>query len=146
VTTSRSAARQPASVLPHGLHQAPPDTVELEAALTAVEQAIAMLGQSLTRNDAVAVEAAANDLQAAMRAAMTRFAQVAKRGTMPPVLRKRFALASGQVAAQREALFRATTALDQALEILIPRPATDSSVYCAQGASQRGPGRVIAAS
>jgi hypothetical protein len=133
-------------MLPHGLHQAPPDTTELEAALAAVEQAIAALGHTLTRQDANAVEAAAGDLQVAMRAAMTSFAQVARRGNMPPPLRKRLAMASGQVAAQREALFRATSALDQALDILIPRPAADASVYSASGMSNRGTGRVIAAS
>ncbi|HEX7637433.1 MAG TPA: hypothetical protein VF457_03480, partial [Burkholderiaceae bacterium] len=70
----------------------------------------------------------------------------ARRGTMPPALRRRFALASGQVAAQREALFRATTALDQALEILIPRPLAQASTYSAQGLGGRGPGRMLGAS
>jgi hypothetical protein len=133
-------------VLPHGLRSSPPNTVELESALSAVEQSIGALGHALTLNDVVAVEAAAGELQATMRAAMERFAQVAKRGTMPPALRQRFAMASGQVAAQREALIRATTALDQALEILIPRPVASASVYSAQGPSSRGPGRMIAAS
>ena len=146
MTPPRSATRPSASVLPHGLHQAAPDTGALELALASVEQSIAGLGHALTLNDSDAVEAAATELQATMRAAMERFAQVAKRGTMPPALRRRFAMASGQVAAQREALIRATTALDQALEILIPRPAASTSVYSAQGATGRGPGRMIAAS
>ncbi len=144
MTAPRSAARAP--VLPHGLQASPPNTAELESALSAVEQSIGALGHALTLNDVVAVEAAATELQATMRAAMERFAQVAKRGTMPPALRQRFAMASGQVAAQREALMRATSALDQALEILIPRPAASASVYSAQGPAGRGPGRMIAAS
>ena len=146
MTTPRGASRQPGSVLPHGLHQTPPNTVELESALAIVEQSIAALGHTLTQQDPNAVEAAAGDLQKAMRAAMERFAQVARRGTMPPPLRKRLAMASGQVAAQREALFRATTALDQALDILIPRPEAGASVYSAYGSGNRGTGRVIAAS
>jgi hypothetical protein len=146
VTTSHSAPRQATAVLPHGLHQAAPDTSELELALAAVEQAIAVLGHTLTQQDANAVEAAAGELQVAMRTAMASFAQVARRGTMPPPLRKRLAMASGQVAAQREALFRATSALDQALDILIPKPLAASSVYSATGTSGRGPGRMIAAS
>ncbi len=129
-----------------GSRTSSPNTVELESALSAVEQSIGALGRALTLNDVVAVEAAAGELQATMRAAMERFAQVAKRGTMPPALRQRFAMASGQVAAQREALIRATTAFDQALEILIPRAVANTSVYSAQGPASRGPGRMIAAS
>lgn len=144
MTTAR-APRDP-STRPHGLHQAPPDTTALESALNSVEQAIAALGHSLTRPDANAIEAAAGDLQTAMRAALEHFAQVARGGAMPPALRQRFALASGQVAAQREALFRATSALDQALDILIPKTPGEASVYSAQGTGSRSPGRVIASS
>jgi alkylation response protein AidB-like acyl-CoA dehydrogenase len=141
VTTSRKAP-----VLPHGLHQTPPETGELETALAAVEQAITTLGQTLTQQDPNAVETAAGALQQAMREAMGRFAQVARRGTMPPALRRRLAMASGQVAAQREALFRATTALDQALDILMPKPDASAAVYGNPGTGSRGTGRVIAAS
>ena len=141
MTTSRQGA-----VLPHGLHQAAPDTGALELALASVEQSIAGLGHALTLNDSDAVEAAATELQATMRAAMERFAQVAKRGTMPPPLRRRLAMASGQVAAQREALFRATTALDQALVIRMPKPAAAAAVYGNAGTGSRGTGRIIAAS
>jgi hypothetical protein len=124
----------------------PSDTSELEVSLSAVEQAIATLGQTLARADIAAIESAATALHDAMRAAMSQFAQVAKRGAMPTSLRARFALANGQIAAQREALFRATSLVEQNLEILIPRPMAETSVYSASGASQRGPGRVIAAS
>jgi hypothetical protein len=65
---------------------------------------------------------------------------------MPAALRNRFALANGQIAVQREALFRATSLVEQNLEILLPRPMAESSVYSASGAAQRGPGRMIAAS
>jgi hypothetical protein len=142
VTTSHDAPRQPAP----GVHALPPVASELETTLAAVELAIATLGQSLTQPDPVAIEAASTVLQGAMRAAMTQFAQVARRGTVPAALRSRFALANGQVGALREALFRATAVVDQHLEIMFPRPMAETSVYSATGTSGRGPGRVIAAS
>ena len=122
------------------------DTSALEVSLSTVEQAIATLGQTLTQRDIAAVEAASTSLHEAMRAAMTQFAQVARSGKMPVSLRTRFALANGQIAAQRDALIRATSLVEQNLEILIPRPMAETSVYSASGASQRGPGRMIAAS
>lgn len=140
MTTSPSAARQTAPA------DASRDASALEGSLSAVEQAIAALGQTLTQRDIGAVEAASTALHEAMRAAMTQFAHVARNGKMPPALRNRFALANGQIAAQREALFRATSLVEQNLEILIPRPMAETSVYSAAGVSQRGPGRVIAAS
>jgi hypothetical protein len=123
-----------------------PDVSALEASLASVELAIATLGQTLTQPEIAVIEAAATSLHDTMRAAMAQFAQVARRGTMPVALRNRFALANGQITAQREALFRATSRVEQNLEILIPRPMAETSVYSASGASQRGPGRMIAAS
>ena len=142
MTAARSAARQHAPAA----QTLPPDSSELEASLAAVELAIASLGQTLAVNDIAAVEAASSALHDAMRAAMAQFAQAARRGKMPVALRSRFAVASGQIAAQREALIRASSLVEQNLEILIPRPMAETSVYSASGASQRGPGRVIAAS
>lgn len=134
------------SVLPHGLHQPHPDTGALESALADVELQLDRLRQALTAQDADTTERAAVDLRAALGTAVERFAQVSRRGVVPPPIRRRLALASAQVAAQREALARATSALDQALEILIPRP-TPASVYSASGgASRGGPGRILAAS
>ena len=141
MTTSSSAARQTAPA-----DASTRDASALEGSLSAVEQAIAALGQTLTQRDIAAIEAASTALHDAMRAAMTQFAQVARSGKMPAALRTRFALANGQITAQREALFRATSLVEQNLEILIPRPMAETSVYSASGASQRGPGRVIAAS
>ena len=141
MTTSQNAARPQAQ-----RNALPPDTSELEVSLAAVELAIATLGHTLTRQDIAAIEAASTTLHDAMRAAMTQFAQVARRGTMPLALRTRLAMANGQIAAQREALIRATSLVEQNLEILIPRPMAETSVYSASGASQRGPGRMLAAS
>ena len=142
MTTSQNVTRQPAQAD----NTLPPGTSELEVSLASVERAIATLGHTLTQQDIAAVEAASTTLHDAMRAAMTQFAQVARRGTMPMALRTRFALANGQIAAQREALFRATSLVEQNLEILIPRPMAETSVYSASGATHRGPGRMIAAS
>ncbi len=141
MTTSQNAAR----LQPQG-SALPPDTSQLEVSLAAVELAIATLGHTLTQQDIAAVEAASTTLHDAMRAAMTQFAQVARRGTMPVALRTRLAMANGRIAAQREALIRATSLIEQNLEILIPRPMAETSVYSASGASQRGPGRMLAAS
>ena len=124
----------------------PPEVSALETSLAAVELAIATLGETLARRDIAAVESASSALHDAMRAAMNQFAQVARGGRMPVALRSRFALANARITAQREALIRASTLVEQNLEILLPKPMAQTSVYSATGASQRGPGRVIAAS
>ena len=57
-------------------------------------------------------------------------------GPVPSALRTRLATASGQVAAQRESLARATAALDRAIDVLLPRePAT---LYSSWGSTDRG--------
>ena len=140
MTTSQNAARHTAPA------DASRDASALEGSLSAVEQAIAALGQTLTQRDIAAVEVASTALHDALRAAMTQFAQVARAGRMPAGLRSRFALANAQVAAQREALIRASALVEQNLEVLIPRPVAETSVYSASGPSQRGPGRMLAAS
>ncbi|MBW8778231.1 MAG: hypothetical protein JF585_03315, partial [Burkholderiales bacterium] len=56
----------------------PSDASALEGSLSAVEHAIAALGQTLTQRDIAAIEAASTALHDAMRAAMTQFAQVAR--------------------------------------------------------------------
>jgi len=122
------------------------DVSDLEASLSSVELAIATLGQALCRADITAIEAASTALHDAMRAAMAQFAAVARNGSMPAALRTRFAVANGQIAAQREALIRASSLVEQNLEILIPRPPAQTSVYSATGAGGRGPGRMIASS
>ena len=122
------------------------DVSALETSLSSVELAIATLGETLCHPDIVAIEAASTALHEAMRAAMGQFAIVAKSGTMPAALRTRFALANARIGAQREALIRATSLVEQNLEILLPKPAAQSSVYSASGASGRGLGRVIASS
>ncbi|MBW8760004.1 MAG: hypothetical protein JF586_20600 [Burkholderiales bacterium] len=123
-----------------------PEVSALETSLAAVELAIATLGETLAGRDIGAVESASTALHDTMRAAMGQFAQVARGGKMPVALRSRFALANARITAQREALIRASTLVEQNLEILIPRPVAETSVYSASGPSQRGPGRMLAAS
>lgn len=51
-------------------------------------------------------------------------------------LRSRLVSASGQVAAQRESLARATAALDRAIDVLLP--AWTPHLYTPEGAAERG--------
>ena len=136
-----------ASRVPARADASPPsDASGLETSLASVETAIAVLGDALCHPDIVAIEAASTALHEAMRGAMSEFAQVARQGTMPAALRHRFALANAQILAQREALIRASSLVEQNLAILLPKPAAQTSVYSASGTGGRGPGRVIASS
>lgn len=112
------------------------ETSELESTLGAVERCLADLADSLKRHDADATEAASAALHRALSAAMERASHAARHGGMPPTLRRRLAIAGGQVAALREAIARATTSLDKSIEILLPGAAQSSAqapVYGAQG-------------
>ena len=60
----------------------------------------------------------------------------ARTGRLPAPLRQRLALASAQVVTQREALARASAALDRAIEVLLPS-ATPRGAYSAAGLSER---------
>jgi len=108
---------------------------ELEAPLAAVEHRLAALGAALHRNDAAAIESEATALHGALAAAIDNFSRAARQGGVPPSLRQRLALASGQVAAQREALARATAALDRAIDVLLP--SRGASIYGAGGSADR---------
>ena len=69
----------------------------------------------------VGIDLHAAELHRALASAVTQFSDAAKSGPLPPALRHRLASASGQVAAQRESLARATAALDRAIDVLLPR-------------------------
>lgn len=92
----------------------------LEAPLEAVEQRLDALAGALQRQDAQAVDSVAAELHAALAAAVNDFAHAARNGGVPPSLRQRLALAGGRLAAQREAMARATASLDRALDVLLP--------------------------
>ncbi len=120
-----------------------PDT-ELEAALAAVEHRLTALGMALCVRDTLGIEENAAELHRALATAVERFALAARSGSVPPALRHRLANTSGQVAAQRESLARATAALDRAIEVLMPRDA--HALYSTAGGTERsrGSGSILA--
>lgn len=107
----------------------------LEETLSAVETRLAALGEALRARDAAAIDSHATELHRALARAVDHFTHAARSGAVPPVLRRRLASASGQVAAQRESLARATAALDRAIEVLMPRDAP--SLYSSIGGQDR---------
>ena len=112
-----------------------PDT-QLETVLSAVELRLAALGDALRSRDSVGIDVHATELHRALAMAVEQFASAARKGSVPPALRNRLANTSGQVAAQRESLARATAALDRAIEVLIPRDGT--GLYSTFGSADRG--------
>jgi hypothetical protein len=123
-------------------HRAVQQATELlERPLLAVEDCLGALAAALHRQDSQAVDRVAAELHAALAAAVDHFGRAARSGGVPPPLRHRLAQASGQVAAQREALARATASLDRAIDVLLPRSAvggTGLGLYSATGAADRG--------
>jgi hypothetical protein len=109
---------------------------DLEACLGAVELRLAALGDALRARDAQGIETHASELHRALALAVDRFAKAARAGGVPPTLRRRLAVASGHVAAQRESLARATAALDRAIDVLLP--SSSGGVYGASGLADRG--------
>jgi hypothetical protein len=107
----------------------------LETILALVEQELSNLGEALQRRNAAAIDRHAAELHRALTEAIHAFSKAAQLGPLSPALRSRLVKASGQVAAQRESLARATAALDRAIEVLIPpeKPA----VYSPYGAAPR---------
>ena len=115
--------------------------LELEGPLAAVEDSLTALGLALHQQDSQQVDLVAAQLHAALAAAVDHFGRAARAGGVPRVLRQRLALAGGQVAAQREALARATASLDRALDVLLPRHANGpATLYSAHGSAERGGG------
>ena len=108
----------------------------LEEALATVESRLVALGEALRERDAAAIEGHATELHRALARAVDHFTRAARIGQVPPGLRRRLASASGQVAAQRESLARATAALDRAIEVLMPRDTP--GLYSSIGGQDRG--------
>jgi hypothetical protein len=117
-------------------HSASPADPLLEDTLAAVETRLAALGEALRARDAAAIDSHSTELHRALARAVDHFTHAARSGALPPLLRRRLASASGQVAAQRESLARATAALDRAIEVLMPRDAP--ALYSSLGAADRG--------
>ncbi len=113
-------------------------SVELEESIATLESRLQALGEALRVHRAEAVATEAAELHRALAAAVERLRHSARAGQLSPQLRQRLALASGQVAAQRESLARASAALDRALDVLLPSP--DPQVaYSATGLTERQP-------
>jgi hypothetical protein len=121
----------------HDERRALQQAAALEAPLAAVEDGLNALSMALHRQDAPAVERMAAELHTALAAAVDHFARAAKAGGVPPSMRRRLALAGGQVAAQREALARATASLDRAIDVLLPRLPAQPALYSAGGNTTR---------
>lgn len=120
--------------------QAVQAVTDLETTVAEVEHHLATLGTALKLQDASAVELAAADLQQALAQAVDRFNQAARtQAGIPPLLRRRLARTSSQVAAQRDAVARANHALDRVLDVLIPS-AEPAAVYGTQGTRRGGNG------
>jgi hypothetical protein len=132
------------TLLTKSLSQASPVSPELEATLAAVEAQLASLGESLRANDSAAIVGHATELHRALARAVDHFTAAARSGNLPAPLRERLMRASGLVASQREALARATAALDRAIDVLMPRD-TVPSVYSAIGNADRSRGGVLQA-
>jgi hypothetical protein len=96
---------------------------DLEGLLSRVESELSSLGDALRLRDSQAIECHAQRLHLALEGAIQAFSRAARNGAIPPPLRTRLVKASGQVAAQRESLVRATVALDRAIDALMPRDA-----------------------
>jgi hypothetical protein len=111
-----------------------PDS-QLETVLAAVELRLAALGEALRQRDVAGIDLHASELHRSLASAVDRFARAARTGAVPPSLRARLARASGQVAAQRESLARATAALDRAIDVLMPRDG--GSLYSTFGSAER---------
>ncbi len=118
-----------------------PPKPELDASLATVERRLNALAAAVERNDSAAVESEAAALHRALSAAIRHFPVAARQGGVPPLLRRRLAAVSGQVAVQRDAMARATASLDRAIDALLPgQGGAMAAVYGASGTPERGLG------
>ncbi len=106
---------------------------DLDTLVTAVEQRLGALTDALRDRDAPSIELHATELHRDLARAVEAFMHAARHGGVPDPMRLRLARAGAQVARQREALARATAALDRAIDVLMPPPMAHASVYGASG-------------
>ncbi|HET7525913.1 MAG TPA: hypothetical protein VFK10_08230 [Burkholderiaceae bacterium] len=107
---------------------------DIDESLQRLEHHLDDLQASLSARDLPGIEQHAAALQRALSQAATRITRAARSAQPPLVLRRRLGEASVRVAAQRDALARATATLERAMHLLMP-PA-DSTLYSASGATQ----------
>lgn len=113
-----------------------PRAPELEPSLLQVEEHLQALSLALVHPDPDVLAAAADRLHRSLARAVEMFRGAARRGHVDPLLRQRLAMAGAQVAAQREALGRATASLDRAMDLLMPSPAP-AQPYSPRGSPSR---------
>lgn len=116
----------------------------LEPVVSRLEHCLADMAGAMGRQDAQGIEHCAALLQRTLSQAVTDFQHASRNGGVPPELRRRLILAAGQVAAQREALARATASMDRAIEVLLPG-SHHTAVYGAQGVPLRNSGYGLSA-
>lgn len=110
---------------------------ELEAAVLRLEQQLAAMVTAMCRQDALAIELAAGGLHKALASALNESQRALRGGTVVPVpIKQRLVAASGQVAALRESLARATASLDRAIDVLLPNHAAQG-LYDSHGSAVR---------
>ena len=109
--------------------------IDLEPLVALVEQRLGALADALRERDVQAIELQAQELHRALAHAVESFMRAARNGGVPEAMRLRLAHASAQMARQREALSRATAALDRAIDVLMPGAAPAGRVYTASGLS-----------
>jgi hypothetical protein len=110
----------PSSPRPAAAARSGAAAADLEAPLAALEQRIEALRGAIVRHDAAAIDHESAALHGALAAAIDQFSRAARRGAVPPSLRLRLSVAGARVAAQRDALARATAALDRAMDVILP--------------------------
>ncbi len=108
-------------------------SAELEPLVIEVELRLQALAEALREREAAAIEQQAQALHQAMATALQRFIHAAHHGVVPDPLRLRLSRAGAQLARHREALSRATSALDRAIDVLMPGATLDGQVYTASG-------------
>ena len=109
---------------------------ELEPLVAQVEQRLGALTDSLRERDIPAIEQQAQELHRALARAVETFVHRARHGGVPEPMRLRLSHASAQLARQREAMARATAALDRAIDVLMPGDLPNGKVYSANGLTQ----------
>ena len=124
-------ATAPSAALPRS-----PAAHPLEPLLADVEQRLGALADAVRERDIPDIELQADALHQALAHAVGSFVRAAQHGGVPAPMRLRLARASGQLARHREALSRATAALDRAIDVLMPGAAPAGRVYLANGMTQ----------
>ena len=119
---------------------------DLEPLVQEVEEGLLALHNALRERDALAIEQRAGALHRALATALQACVQAAQLGQLPESLRHRLSRAGAQLARQRETLWRATAALDRAIDVLMPGAAPGSHLYQANGLTRplRRPGSLSA--